>query len=195
MSLDEFKEDFCQRLQHPRVVKSNGYEPVWFLVYAPKRTVEMQRFRTSLKAYLSTQGMEPQEFSVTDALWSVLESDPDWAEVQQADEDTLSHEDLKDTLSAMVEPSENENRLVELLRQALQKAGESPRAVLLVHGFESLHCLMRPGIIEGKLNGCFACPTVFFYPGRTEGKAGLRFVNFYPVDSNYHSEHLNVPEA
>lgn len=195
MSLDEFKKNLYLRLKHPHVVNSTGYEPVWFLVYDPKRTVEIAAFRQSFIKYLEIQGLSPMEFNVANALWDILESDVDWPDIQEADEDSLDQQELLDTLKAVIEPSPDCNRLVERLKETLKQAGQMEKSVLLVSGFESLHGLMRPGSIEGKLNGCFACPTLFFYPGKTEGAAGLQFLNIHPVDSNYHSEHLMVPEA
>lgn len=194
MSLDEFKETFCRRLQHPNVVHSAGYEPVWFLVYDPKRTIEMISFRESLAKHLEIQGMEPISFDVSEALWSILEADADWSFIKEADEEALDRDELLRTLQGCIE-SNHHNFLVERLKETLQLAGQKTNSVLLVSGFEAIHGFMRPGSLEAKLNGCFICPTVFFYPGKTEGKAGLQFLNFYPVDGNYHSEHLVVPEA
>ena len=194
MSLDEFKSDIARRLLHPHAVNSHGYEPVWYLVYDSKRTVEMIGFRQSLANYLETQGLNPVSFSIADALWAIFESDADWEEVKCFDEEELSSEDLLVTLKAMIDTAEG-NLLVERPKEALQTASRKFNAVLLVSGFEALHGLLRPGSLEAQLNGAFTCPTVFFYPGRMEGKAGLRFLNFHPVDANYHSEHLEVPEA
>lgn len=195
MSLDDFKKDLACRLLQPHSVNSQGYEPVWFLVYEPSRTVEMNAFRLSLCKYLQTQGMSPIEFSVADALWEIFESDIDWQDIKSLDEDELDAKELMATLKAVIEPDSDHNQLVERIKDALISAKGKSKPVLLVSGFEVLHGLMRPGSIEAKLNGCFTCPTVFFYPGKTEGKAGLKFMNFHPVDANYHSEHLVVPEA
>jgi hypothetical protein len=34
------------------------------------------------------------------------------------------------------------------------------------------------------------CPIIVLYPGRREGKTSLRFLEFYPADPNYRSEHI-----
>lgn len=195
MSLDEFKADLARRLLQPHAVNSQGYEPVWFLVYDPCRVAEMNVFRHSLSKYLQTQGLTPVEFRVIDALWDIFESDIDWGDIKSLDDDELDPKELMATLKAVIEPSSNDNKLVERIKNALLVAKKEANPVLFVSGLEALHGLMRPGSTEAKLNGCFTCPTVFFYPGKTEGKAGLRFMNFHPVDANYHSEHLEVPEA
>lgn len=195
MSLDEFKVVLARRLLQPQAVNSQGYEPVWFLVYDPCRVAEMTDFRHSLSKYLQTQGLTPVEFRVIDALWEIFESDIDWRDIKSLDDDVLDSKELMVTLKAIIEPTGNDNKLVERIKNALLAAMNKTNPVLLVSGFEALHGLMRPGSIEAKLNGYFTCPTAFFYPGKMEGKAGLRFMNFHPVDANYHSEHLEVPEA
>lgn len=194
MSLDEFKTDLCKRLLQPRFVNSNSYEPVWFLVYDPKRTVEMAGFRRSLSKYMESQGMTPVAFSVTDALWSALENSPSWSVIKQADETALDQTELMTNLFEIITNSPKENLLIDSLRSTLQSTESIHNPVLLVSGVESLHQILRPGSIESLLSGSFVCPTLFFYPGKAEGRTGLRFLNFYEVDGNYHSEHLNIPE-
>ncbi|MFX4335989.1 BREX protein BrxB domain-containing protein, partial [Acinetobacter baumannii] len=54
------------------------------------------------------------------------------------------------------------------------------KAILLVTDLEALHPYIRIGVIEGKLQGKFHVPTVFFYPGVRTGKTQLKFLGFYP---------------
>ncbi len=202
MKLDEFKEDFCRRLFRTKQVNPYGYEPVWYLVYDPRRTLEMQNFRRALAGYLQNElAMKPVMFSVAENLWSLLEQNENWSDLQdallemEAEGEPAGHEEIMESLAALLETSDGKNLLVERLRNVLDEAGKTPGAVVLVSGFEALHGLMRPGSMELRLNGSFTSPTVFFYPGKTSGTTGLQFLNFYPVDGNYRSEHLNVPEV
>ena len=87
MSLDEFKADLARRLLQPHAVNSQGYEPVWFLVYDPCRVAEMNVFRHSLSKYLQTQILTPVEVRDIDALWYVFESDIDWSDIKSLDDD------------------------------------------------------------------------------------------------------------
>ena len=64
------------------------------------------------------------------------------------------------------------------------------KAILLVSDLEALHPFMRIGVVEGKLQGKFHVPTVFFYPGVRTGKTRLKFLGFYPEDGNYRSVHV-----
>lgn len=80
--------------------------------------------------------------------------------------------------------------LQDRLEAKLTTLEDKPKAILLVSDLEALHPFMRIGVIEGKLQGKFHVPTVFFYPGVRTGKTRLKFLGFYPEDGNYRSVHV-----
>jgi len=62
--------------------------------------------------------------------------------------------------------------------------------LLLLTDLEVLHPYLRINSIEAQLQGAIKCPIVVLYPGKREGKTSLRFLEFYPADPNYRSEHI-----
>lgn len=196
MSPDEFADSLCERIRNGRSLNSHGFEPVYYVVYDPKRTRDAMKFEKSLKARLDGEGFAVFEFNVFRELWSVLESNEDeWPELEAyAEENPLEWDELQETLSETARGSGGQSEsLADRLKAKLRETEGSEKPVMLVTGVHALHGFMRPGDLENLLNGEFVCPTVFFYPGKTEGRDGLRFLNFSKADTNYRSEHLELP--
>lgn len=196
MSSDElnFWDGLCHEIER-RALGSTSYEPIYYVVFDPQRTVEIQKEIRAFTVKLQENGYTPTEFNCFDELWNLLEADADWSEIEEWDrENPLEWGEMQGTLSAIAEGGDSfVERLRKTLRTACAASAQSSKSVVLVTSLEVLHGFTRPGHIESQLNGEFGCPTIFFYPGRTEGKSGLRFLNFYDLDANYRSAHLEVP--
>lgn len=197
MTNDECFNRLLMAVQNERSISSTGYEPVFYLVYPPEKTFEVQKgFLRPFKNFLKENGHKPIVFDVYDEVWNILESYDDWQDLCQAlKQDPSMVSDLEPTISELVD-SPSGSALLQRLRDALKEAQEcdDEKPVLLVTGLEALHRITRPGTLEGRLTGEFAVPTIFFYPGTMEGGAGLSFLGFYTVDSNYRSEHFDLSE-
>ena len=63
--------------------------------------------------------------------------------------------------------------------------------MLLLTDLEALHPYLRINTIEAQIMDQIHCPVVVLYPGKREGKTSLRFLEFYPADPNYRSEHID----
>jgi hypothetical protein len=80
--------------------------------------------------------------------------------------------------------------LLALLKGKMEEASSTPGSLLLISDLEALHPYLRINSIEAQLQGAIRCPVLVLYPGKREGKASLRFLEFYPADPNYRSEHI-----
>ncbi|MHB9006340.1 MAG: BREX protein BrxB domain-containing protein, partial [Limisphaerales bacterium] len=80
--------------------------------------------------------------------------------------------------------------LLELLKASMQEAAAKAGGLLLLTDLEALHPYLRINSIEARLQGEIRCPVIVLYPGKREGKTSLRFLEFYPADPNYRSEHI-----
>jgi hypothetical protein len=80
--------------------------------------------------------------------------------------------------------------LIEILKAKVEDASSHPGGLLLLTDLEALHPYLRINSIEAQLQGLIRCPVVVLYPGKREGKTSLRFLEFYPADPNYRSEHI-----
>ena len=80
--------------------------------------------------------------------------------------------------------------LLEMLRAKMAEAEARPNGMLLLTDLEALHPYLRINSIEAKIQDQVHCPVIVLYPGKREGKTSLRFLEFYPADPNYRSEHI-----
>lgn len=196
MSLSEFWDEVIQKLKLPIALGSRSYEPVYYLVYDPSRTREIRQEIPSFLARLRQEGLTPIELDFHKLIWEILENDPDWLDIRDAIRSEPDNEnDLMDTIREMVNGYGDPlvSRIAKTIEDASSDMDKHP--VVIITGLEVLHGITRPGTIENRLVGHFSCPTVFFYPGKQEGKTGLAFLNFHPLDGNYRSEHIVIPTA
>jgi hypothetical protein len=80
--------------------------------------------------------------------------------------------------------------LLDLLKNRMAAAAEKTNGLLLLTDLEALHPYLRINSIEARLQNQVLCPVIVLYPGKREGKTSLRFLEFYPADPNYRSEHI-----
>jgi hypothetical protein len=80
--------------------------------------------------------------------------------------------------------------LLDLLKHKMEEAAAKPNGLLLLTDLDALHPYLRINSIEARLQGLIRCPVIVLYPGKREGKTSLRFLEFYPADPNYRSEHI-----
>ncbi len=175
------------RIRHGRELAHASFEPVYYLVFAPARILEVKRQMPAWIAKLKNEGWDVQRFSIADHIARILEKAPlrkiwlaadarhptDWEKTNQSLANTLSH-----------------GALQQAFERTLAQLDRPDRSILLVTDLEALHPYLRIGAIEGNLQGKFKAPTVFFYPGERTGKTKLKFLGFYPDDGNYRSVHV-----
>jgi hypothetical protein len=80
--------------------------------------------------------------------------------------------------------------LMAMVRDKMEEASSYPSGLLLLTDLEALHPYLRINSIEAKIQDAVHCPVIVLYPGKREGKTSLRFLEFYPADPNYRSEHI-----
>lgn len=189
--MSSLKADFtelCERIRQGRELGHAGFEPVYYLVFAPDQILEAKRQTPAWVAKLHQDGWDVQTFSIAENLWSVLESDPLWSLCLL--EDKAAPLDWGRTNKALADIVASSDGLVCRLEEVLGSLEAKPNALLLVTDLEALHPFLRIGAIESQLQGRFKVPTVFLYPGIRTGKTRLKFLGFYPEDGNYRSAHV-----
>jgi len=74
--------------------------------------------------------------------------------------------------------------------QAMAAAESVPNGILLLTDLEALHPYLRINTIEAYLTSRVRRPVVVLYPGTRVGATSLKFLDFYPADPNYRSDHI-----
>lgn len=206
-SLEDHFNTLRQKLGHGRAVGSTGTEPIFYLVFPP---AEIIRVKTALARTwihrLENDGWYVTTCSIADAIESCLQTNKlrklwltsekmllaqseasgtafDSREINQTLRKSLSKQSPTGELTIAPE-------LAARLDQAMADAESVPNGLLLLTDLEALHPYLRINTIEAYLTGRMKRPVVVFYPGTREGSTSLRFLDFYPADPNYRSDHI-----
>ncbi len=196
-SLDETFKDLQQRLQHGRELGGTGTDPIYYLVFPVDKILEVKQKTTAWKNQLILQTWNVVECSMHKLVrdifannahrdqWFLGESLSLKASLMR--KQGIQTRDITTTLtSALTESPE----LLTRIHSALDEAAALPHGLLLITDLEALHPFLRINSVEAHLHGRVKCPVVVLYPGKREGRTSLRFLEFYPPDPNYRSEHL-----
>ena len=200
-SLKDKFDELRHRLGEGRHVDSTGTEPIFYIVFPVAEILEVKRQTKAWIAKLNNDGWSVVSLSMADAVEAVFREDKfrkNWllgeqAILQQAERANLpiDFREINKTLSkALCDNSKLSPRLVEQIESKLRAAESHPNGLLLLTDLEALHPFLRINTIEAKLQGHVHCPVVVLYPGKREGRTSLRFLEFYPADPNYRSEHI-----
>ena len=190
-------EELRHRLGHGRTLDSTGTEPIYYLVFPVADILEVKRQTKAWFSKLGNDGWNVVTLSAVDAIDSVLQkhkmrklwltSEHQLLDLAERNHAPIDFREINKTLSkALTEGPE----LQQYIETHLQVAESHPHGLLLITDLEALHPYLRINTIEAKLQGRVRCPVVVLYPGKREGKTSLRFLEFYPADPNYRSEHI-----
>ncbi|OQX18972.1 MAG: hypothetical protein BWK76_05995 [Desulfobulbaceae bacterium A2] len=193
---DKFAE-ICLRLGQGRRLESTGSDPIYYLVFPVSEILSVKRQTRAWIATLANQGWSAVTLSMTDAVNSILRAHPLRRQWLLGEKLLLNQAETKNTpinfgeinktlAKALTEGS----HLTDLLKAKIDEAASTPGALLLLTDLEALHPYLRINSIEAQLQGMIRCPIIVLYPGKREGKTSLRFLEFYPADPNYRSEHI-----
>jgi len=196
-SLKDKFDEVCLRLTQGRRLESTGSEPIFYLVFPVKEILDVKRQTPAWVAKLKNKGYHVVTLSMAKAVNSILREHKlrkqwlmgekmilDQVEKKGA---VLQFADINMTLKkALIDGTD----LIDLIKAKIDEASAHPDGLLLLTDLEALHPYLRINSIESQLQGLVRCPVVVLYPGKREGKTSLRFLEFYPADPNYRSEHI-----
>jgi len=196
-SLKDKFDEVCLRLGQGRRLESTGSDPIYYLVFPVTEILAVKRQTRAWVAKLENQGWHVVTFSMAKAINAVLRGHKlrkQWltgekillSQVERTGAAIEFGEINKTLAKALTEGSE----LLDLLKAGIEEASSHSSGLLLITDLESLHPYLRINSIEAQLQGVVRCPVVVLYPGKREGKTSLRFLEFYPADPNYRSEHI-----
>jgi hypothetical protein len=193
---DNFAE-LCLTLHHGRRLESTGSDPIYYLVFPVRKILEVKRQTRAWVAKLENQGWRVVVCSMAGAVNALLRGHkfrPQWlagekALLTQAERDNapITFGEINKTLAKALTESPD---LLDVIKAKIEEAAAHPDGLLLLTDLEALHPYLRINSIEAQLQGAIRCPVVVLYPGKREGKTSLRFLEFYPADPNYRSEHI-----
>ena len=196
-SLKDKFDDLILRLGQGRRMESTGSDPIYYLVFSVSSIIEVKRQTKVWTARLENASWQVVTFSMTEAVNGILREHKlrkTWllgekmllAQAARNDAPLDCSEINKTIAKALTEGPE----LLNLLRAKIAEASALEGGLLLITDLEAIHPYLRINSLEAQLHGSVSCPVVVLYPGRREGRTSLRFLEFYPADPNYRSEHI-----
>ena len=196
-SLKDKFDEVCLRLGQDRRLESTGSDPIYYLVFPVGEILTVKRQTRAWVAKLENQGFHVVTFSMARGINIILRGHKlrkQWLigekmVLSQAERSgkPIEFGDINKTLAkALTEGTD----LLHLLKSTMEEASSHPDGLLLIADLEALHPYLRINSIETQLQGQIRCPVIVLYPGKREGKTSLRFLEFYPADPNYRSEHI-----
>lgn len=187
-SLEADFDELIKQIHHGREIGHASFEPIYYLIFAPKQVLEVKRKTPAMISRLKNDGWNVREFSIRQHILEVLQSDPRW-DLWKAF-DRKKPQNWKATNESLANALTNDAGLQTKLEEWIEECSQQKDCLILVTDLEALHPYMRIGTIESQLQSKFKVPTVFLYPGVRTGKTGLKFLGFYPEDGNYRSVHI-----
>ena len=200
-SLKDNFETLRQKLGHARQIDSAGTEPIYYLVFPVANILEVKRQSKTWLARLANDGWHVVSLSMADTIAALFQNNKlrkIWLAsekqlVAQAEKNAkpLDPREINKTLAkALSENSKLAPELAARLDAAMAEAEAQPNGLLLLTDLEALHPYLRINTIESYLMGHVRRPVIVLYPGLRDGRTSLRFLEFYPPDPNYRSDHI-----
>lgn len=195
-ALNEWFEEFLNTLGRRTVFINQGDDPVYFLVYPPRWSLEAYELLPTWESLLRHAGYAPRVFNLGLSLTEFLKN-------HKYRDTLISYErskprDLKGAVKSvtdLLQPKDSPHMAEKWIQSELEAASAKPGGFLVITGIELLHPYFQIGRIEQRLQGKFTVPTLVLYPGTRTGTFGLQYLGMYPPDGNYRSRHVGGTSA
>ena len=197
-SLKDKFDEVCLRVRNGRRLESTGSTPIYYLVFPPSQILEVKQETKTWIAKLENNDWSVVVLSFAEAVNSILREHKFrkmWLQGEKAvlakAAEAIPQSAISDITTTLQKSLTEGPELLSMVREKLDEAANRPNGVLLLTDLEALHPYLRINTIEAQIMDQIRCPVIVLYPGKREGKTSLRFLEFYPADPNYRSEHID----
>jgi len=197
-SLKDKFDEVCLRVRNGRRLESTGSTPIYYLVFPPRQILEVKQETKTWIAKLENNDWSVVVLSFAEAVNSILREHKFRKMWLQGEKTVLAkaaeaipQSAISDITTTLQKSLTEGPELLSMVREKLDEAANRPNGMLLLTDLEALHPYLRINTIEAQIMDQIRCPVIVLYPGKREGKTSLRFLEFYPADPNYRSEHID----
>ena len=197
-SLKDKFDEVCLRVRNGRRLESTGSTPIYYLVFPPSQILEVKQETKTWIAKLENNDWSVVVLSFAEAVNSVLREHKFrkmWLQGEKTvlakAAETILQPAISEITTTLQKALTEGPELLSMVRDKLDEAANRPNGMLLLTDLEALHPYLRINTIEAQIMDQIRCPVIVLYPGKREGKTSLRFLEFYPADPNYRSEHID----
>ena len=188
---EEWFNELRRSLNHQSVLIDRGEDPVFFVVYQPKLSLEMYRLLPDWQARLRHDGWTPRTYNLGMELEHFITNHQDYEIiVDHLRENPDALRDARQSLSDLLRTPDDRTIVETWVAGQIEQTSKLENGVLMITGVELLHPYIQIGRIEQSLQGRITCPVVVLYPGTRTSSFGLKYLGFYPADGNYRSRHI-----
>ena len=185
-------------MRNGRRLESTGSTPIYYLVFPPRQILEVKQETKTWIAKLENNDWSVVVLSFAEAVNSILREHKFrkmWLQGEKAvlakAAEAIPQSAISDITTTLQKALTEGPELLSMVREKLDEAANRPNGMLLLTDLEALHPYLRINTIEAQIMDQIRCPVIVLYPGKREGKTSLRFLEFYPADPNYRSEHID----
>ena len=194
--LERWFDELLGLMQQRTVFINQGDDPVYFLVYPPRWSLNVYELLPTWQSKLKHRGYTPRVFNLGVALTDYIANHSDHDLFVEYE---LNHPDdpktVRDSIADLLVGTDGQHLAEKWIISELEQAAISPQGMLIITGVELLHPYLQIGRIEQRLQGKFVVPTVVCYPGTRTSTFGLSYLGVYPPDGNYRSRHVGGTSA
>ena len=197
-SLKDKFDEVCLRVRNGRRLESTGSTPIYYLVFPPSQILEVKQETKTWIAKLENNDWSVVVLSFAEAVNSILREHKFrkmWLQGEKAvlakAAEAIPQSAISDITTTLQKSLTEGPELLSMVREKLDEAANRPNGMLLLTDLEALHPYLRINTIEAQIMDQIRCPVIVLYPGKREDKTSLRFLEFYPADPNYRSEHID----
>lgn len=156
--------------------------PFGIFVYPPEDEFAVRKEIGLLTTRLQQTGKRVTTVSMAECLHEALQSERFCGALLAETEESTGLEITVETVAAIL--SERQ-RLDHLIVRRVPENAEATRDIVLITRAGALFPLYRMAPLLEQLMGQLRVPAVLFYPGVTDGPAGLRFMGVLDADHGY----------
>lgn len=156
--------------------------PFAIFVYDPQVEFELRQQVALLRTRLEQAGKKVTTISLADCLNQALEAEGlDGEALADAEQDA----GLEAAIETVFNVISDYQPFDEVVAAAAPSEADPTRDVVFLTRAGALFPLYRTSALLEQLKGKVTAPTVLFYPGHTDGPAGLKFMGVMEAEHNY----------
>lgn len=201
LSLNDKFAELRNRISQGPSLRGYGVEPVYYLVFPCSEIILVKEKTPAWLGELRNSGWDAHELSIGRMVTEHIQNHPYFSALQIGEKQLMRTQGQNDidtflrslgrSLQELVMPQGKLHPdLAARLETEVIASNQRTKGLLLFTDIEALHPLIRINVIESHLTGKVKQPIVVLYPGKRHDNTTLRFLEFYPPDPNYRSEHI-----
>lgn len=188
MNVDNRYKKLLDEMTQPQSYNYSGDKEVYYLTFGMDQIQYVKKqLRTGWLDIARHKGFEPLVLSIHELLRDFFSQDE--YRIEAGEDAVHSKEEMKEVYDSLGENLRNQEIIQKAILEKQEEVKSLKNSILIITDIEAMHPFTRFGPIEQKIYTKIEIPIIVLYPGKKSGST-LKFLEFYPEDGNYRSEHF-----